>query len=69
MAIRKIFQADDEALHKVCKPVTEVNDRIRILIDDLSETMEKAQGVGLAAPQVGILRRVWLLWNVCNRGW
>lgn len=68
MAIRKIFQADDEALHKVCKPVTEVNDRIRILIDDLSETMEKAQGVGLAAPQVGVLRRVCVvdLWDGVN---
>jgi len=58
MAIRKILQYDDEALYKVCREVTDVNDHIRQLIDDLSETMVQAQGVGLAAPQVGILRRV-----------
>jgi len=65
MAIRTIFQSDDDVLHKVCKEVPEVTDRIRILIDDLCDTMEKAQGVGLAAPQVGVLRRVCVvdLWD------
>lgn len=65
MAIRTIFQYDDEALHKVCREVTDVNDRIRMLIDDLNDTMAAAQGVGLAAPQVGVLRRVCVvdLWD------
>ena len=65
MAIRTIFQYDDPALSKKCKEVTEVNDRIRTLIDDLNETMALAQGVGLAAPQVGVLRRVCVvdLWD------
>ncbi|MDO5332228.1 MAG: peptide deformylase [Bacillota bacterium] len=58
MALRTIFQTDDEALHKKCKEVTEINDRTRQLLDDLLETMRHAQGVGLAAPQVGVLRRV-----------
>lgn len=58
MALRQILQTQDEALHKVCKEVTEVNDRTRLLLDDLLETMHSANGVGLAAPQVGVLRRV-----------
>ena len=65
MAIRTIFQFEDDALHKVCREVTDVNDHIRTLIDDLNDTMEQAQGVGLAAPQVGVLRRVCVvnLWD------
>jgi len=58
MALRKILQSEDEALHKKCKEVTEVNDRTRQLLDDLLDTMHEAYGVGLAAPQVGVLRRV-----------
>lgn len=58
MALRQIFQTSDEVLHKKCREVTEVNDRIRTLIDDLVDTMRDANGVGLAAPQVGVLRRV-----------
>ena len=58
MAIRKIILEGDPQLNKVSREVSEVNDRIRILLDDLVDTMHEAGGVGLAAPQVGVLRRV-----------
>lgn len=60
MAIRKILtlSEDSEFLHKKSREVTEINDRILTLLDDMAETMYHAEGVGLAAPQVGILRRV-----------
>ena len=58
MGIRKILTDQDPALHKVCKPVTEFDGKLHKLLDDMAQTLEKAQGVGLAAPQVGILRRV-----------
>lgn len=58
MGLRTIREEGDPVLRKKCKEVTEVNDRIRDLLDDLTETMRDVQGVGLAAPQVGILRRV-----------
>ena len=48
----------DEALTKVCRPVDEITPRILTLLDDMTETMRDADGVGLAAPQVGILRRI-----------
>ncbi len=58
MAIRNIRTMGDECLTKVCKEVKEINDRTRILIDDMLDTMYEAEGVGLAAPQVGILKRI-----------
>jgi len=58
MAIRKIVTQGDEVLTKVCRPVTEFNKRLHDLLDDMGETMMQANGAGLAAPQVGILRRV-----------
>lgn len=58
MAIRSIRTIGDECLGKVCKPVKEINERMEILIDDMFETMYEAKGVGLAAPQIGILRRL-----------
>ena len=58
MAIRKIRYIGDECLNKVCKPVQKMTPATRELIEDLFDTMHKAMGVGLAAPQVGILRRV-----------
>lgn len=58
MALREIRKYDDEILRKKSKEVKEINDRIRTLIDDMAETMYKADGVGLAAPQVGVLRRI-----------
>ena len=58
MAIRNIREIGDEVLAKKCKDITEMTPRIRELIEDMLETMYDANGVGLAAPQVGILKRV-----------
>ena len=58
MGIRKILTDKDPALHKVCKPVESFDRKLHKLLDDMAETMDDACGVGLAAPQVGILRRV-----------
>lgn len=58
MALRKILTEQDPALHKVCRPVTDFNRRLHVLLDDMTDTLLDAGGVGLAAPQVGILRRV-----------
>jgi len=60
MAIRNILKENDEFLQKKSRPVTEFNERLWQLIDDMVETMHAAEGVGLAAPQVGILRRVFV---------
>ncbi len=57
MALRKILTDEDPALHKKCRPVTNFDDRLGELLDDLKETLAHAHGAGLAAPQVGILRR------------
>lgn len=58
MALRKVVYEGDEILRKKAKPVTEFNEKIASLIDDMFETMKEYDGVGLAAPQVGMLRRV-----------
>ena len=58
MAIRKIVTQGDSRLGKKCRQVTDFNKRLHDLLDDMKETLEEAQGVGLAAPQVGVLRRV-----------
>ena len=58
MGLRKILTDKEPALHKVCKPVTSFDSKLHKLLDDMAETMQDANGVGLAAPQVGILRRV-----------
>ena len=58
MGMRKILTDKESSLHKVCKPVTKFDWRLHKLLDDMAETLEEANGVGLAAPQVGILRRV-----------
>lgn len=58
MAIRKIVELGDDTLRKVCKPVTKYDLRLHTLLKDMVDTMNRANGVGLAAPQVGILRRV-----------
>ena len=57
MAIRKIVLQGDDILTKVCKPVTKFDQKLHELLDDMKETLEQANGAGLAAPQVGILRR------------
>lgn len=58
MAIRNIRKDDDPILRKVSRQVDRIDDRIITLLDDMKETMDEAEGVGLAAPQVGVLRRV-----------
>ena len=63
MALRKILNDQDPALHKVCRPVEDFNSKLHILLDDMRETLIESGGVGLAAPQVGILRRVVLVDN------
>ena len=56
--IKTILQKDDPVLHKVCHPITNFDRKLHILLDDLTDTLKHAGGLGLAAPQVGILRRV-----------
>ena len=58
MAKLQIRKVGDEALRKVCRPVDAITPRVLTLLDDMLETMRAANGVGLAAPQVGILRRI-----------
>lgn len=58
MAIRNILTVGDETLRKKSRPVTVFDEKLAQLLDDLAETLHKAQGAGLAAPQVGVLRRV-----------
>ena len=58
MGLRKILTTKEPALHKVCKPVEKFDWRLHRLLDDMADTLAEANGVGLAAPQVGILRRV-----------
>ena len=58
MGLRKILTDKDPALHKVCRPVEKFDWRLHKLLDDMTDTLAEANGVGLAAPQVGILRRV-----------
>ena len=58
MAKLRIVKVGDEILRKKCRPVEEITPKILRLLDDMAETMRAAQGVGLAAPQVGILRRI-----------
>lgn len=57
MAYREIRKKDDEVLSKICKEVKIFDKRLHILLDDMYDTMKKSDGVGLAAPQVGILKR------------
>ena len=61
MGLRKILTDKDPALHKVCRPVEKFDGRLHRLLDDMRDTLVEANGVGLAAPQVGILRPVVLV--------
>ena len=63
MGLRKILTDKDPALHKTCKSVVNFDERLHKLLDDMRETLIESGGVGLAAPQVGILRRVVLVDN------
>ena len=57
MAIRNIVKEGDDILTKVCRPVEKFDDKLGQMLDDMAETMKTADGVGLAAPQIGVLRR------------
>ena len=61
MGLRKILTDKDPALHKTCKPVTAFDAKLHKLLDDMAQTLVDSGGVGLAAPQVGILRRIFLV--------
>ena len=61
MGLRKILTVDEPALHKVCRPVEAFDKKLHKLLDDMTDTLVDSGGVGLAAPQVGILRRVVLV--------
>ena len=61
MALRTIITEGDPVLSKVCRPVEKFDERLHVLLDDMKETLAVSNGVGLAAPQVGILRRVALV--------
>lgn len=61
MAIRTILTDKDESLHKVCRPVEKFDERLWQLLDDMADTLQKADGVGLAAPQIGVLRRLFIM--------
>ena len=58
MALRNIVKKGDDVLTKMCRPVEKFDEKLCTLLDDMYETMEAANGVGLAAPQVGLLRRI-----------
>lgn len=61
MALRNVLTQEQPGLYKKCRPVTEFNSRLHQLLDDMAETLDQANGVGLAAPQVGVLRRAVLV--------
>ncbi|MBO7208355.1 MAG: peptide deformylase [Clostridia bacterium] len=61
MAIRNIVKFGDDVLNKKCRPVEKIDDRILMLLDDMHDTLVKSGGVGLAAPQVGILKRICII--------
>lgn len=61
MALRNIVTVGDSVLNKPCRPVTKFDKRLHTLLDDMADTLDEAQGAGLAAPQVGVLRRVVLV--------
>lgn len=61
MALRNIVQRGDETLAKRSREVTEINDRVRMILDDMLETLHQENGIGIAAPQVGVLRRMFIV--------
>jgi len=61
MAIRKIINESDETLRKISKPVVDFDDRLFELIEDMKDTLAKAEGAGLAAVQVGVLKRLFVM--------
>lgn len=61
MALRNVVVEGDSILARKCREVTEINDRIQTLIDDMIDTMHDSMGVGIAAPQVGVARRICII--------
>ncbi len=61
MGLRNIVVKGDDILRKKCREVTEINDKIKTILDDMVETMRESNGVGLAAPQVGIMKRMFVV--------
>lgn len=61
MALREIRIDEDPVLRKKCRVVEKIDDRIKILVEDMIDTMHEADGVGLAAPQIGILKRIFVI--------
>lgn len=61
MALRRILTDRDESLHRVCRPVEKFDNKLAQLLDDMHQTLDKADGVGLAAPQIGICRRIFIM--------
>ncbi len=61
MAIRNIIPDTDEILHKKCRPIDKITDKIKVLAEDMIDTLREAGGVGLAGPQVGMLRRIFVI--------
>lgn len=61
MALRAIVSKNEEILHKKCKPVTSFDEKLWTLLDDMADTMYEANGLGLAGPQVGFLRRIFIM--------
>ena len=68
MALRKIIEVGDPCLAKVCRPVTNFDSRLADLLDDMKETLIKADGLGLAGPQVGMLRRLCIVLEIDEDG-
>ncbi|MCI2047112.1 MAG: peptide deformylase [Faecalibacterium sp.] len=66
MALRTIVKEGDPILNKVCRPVTKFDGHLADLLDDMHETMIHADGVGLAGPQVGMLRRLFVVWDTTD---
>ena len=67
MALRTIVQDGDPILKKVCRPVTKFDDRLGTLLDDMKETLLDANGLGLAGPQIGMMRRLFICLDDRNR--
>ena len=61
MALRNIVKKGDETLRKKCFEVTEFNEKLHLLLDDMKDTLIRSEGVGLAAPQIGVLRRIFIV--------
>jgi len=66
MALRTIVKEGDPILNKNCRPVTKFDDRLATLLDDMHETMMDADGIGLAGPQVGMLSRLFVVWDTTD---